>query len=232
MSKEKNTIDIIDGTLEAVKNIFTQFSDVLKTAKNELITLEKDKSLLSNDKQQLEGEKDQLEEEKIKLESVKNKLEQDKNQLEQDKKKLEEETKKLEKEKQERDQKIGTLTEEQMKLLDEYEKLKVELKKFVKIAEEQEEAEYNFDRIKALLSIYRVLLEEIWQGQPHFRILLTLHGDKEEMSREEIKTTTGISGAMVLRAIHELANVHLLEYDEDKGMVKLKKRMFEKKSII
>ncbi|MBA7668473.1 hypothetical protein ES703_76585 [subsurface metagenome] len=232
MSKEKNTIDIIDGTLEAVKNIFTQFSDVLKTAKNELITLEKDKSLLSNDKQQLEGEKDQLEEEKIKLESVKNKLEQDKNQLEQDKKKLEEETKKLEKEKQERDQKIGTLTEEQMKLLDEYEKLKVELKKFVKIAEEQEEAEFNFDRIKALLSIYRVLLEEIWQGQPHFRILLTLHGDKEEMSREEIKTTTGISGAMVLRAIHELANVHLLEYDEDKGMVKLKKRMFEKKSII
>ncbi len=59
MSKEKNTLDIIDGTLEAVKNIFTQFTDVLKTAKNELITLEKDKSLLSNDKQQLEGEKDQ-----------------------------------------------------------------------------------------------------------------------------------------------------------------------------
>ncbi len=232
MSKEKNTLDIIDGTLEAVKNIFTQFTDVLKTAKNELITLEKDKSLLSNDKQQLEGEKDQLEEEKIKLESVKKKLEQDKIQLEQDKRKLEEETKQLEKEKQERDQKIGILTEEQMKLLDEYEKLKVELKKFVKIAEEQEEAEFNFDRIKALLSIYRVLLEEIWQGQPHFRILLTLHGDKEEMSREEIKTTTGISGAMVLRAIHELANVYLLEYDEDKDMVKLKKRMFEKKLII
>ena len=231
MSEEKNTIDIIDGTLEAVKNIFTQFSDVLKTAKNELITLEKDKSLLSNDKQKLEGEKDQLEEEKTKLEYVKKKLEQDKIQLKQDKKKLEEETKQLEKEKQERDQKIGTLTEEQMKLLDEYEKLKVELKKFAKIAEEQEESEFNFDRIKALLSIYMVLLEEIWQGQPHFRILLTLHGDKEEMSREEIKTTTGISGAMVLRAIHELANVHLLEYDEDKGFVKLKKRMFEKKAL-
>jgi len=231
MSKEKNTLDIIDGTLEAVKNIFTQFTDVLKTAKNELITLEKDKSLLSNDKQQLEGDKDQLEEEKIKLESVKKKLEQDKIQLEQDKRKLEEETKQLEKEKQERDQKIGILTEEQMKLLDEYEKLKVELKKFAKIAEEQEEAEFNFDRIKALLSIYMVLLEEIWQGQPHFRILLTLHGDKEEMSREEIKTTTGISGAMVLRAIHELANVHLIEYDENKGFVKLKKRMFEKKAL-
>jgi len=231
MSEEKNILDIIDETLEAVKNIFTQFTDALKIAKNELISLEKDKSILSNDKQKLEREKDQLEEEKTKLESVKKKLEQDKIQLEQDKKKLEEETKQLEEEKQERDQKIGILTEEQMKLLDEYENLKVELKKFAKVAEEHEEDEFNFERIKALLSIYRVLLEEIWQGQPHFRILLTLHGDKEEMLREEIKTTTGISGAMVLRAIHELANVHLLEYDEDKGIVKLKKRMFEKKTL-
>ncbi len=76
-----------------------------------------------------------------------------------------------------------------------------------------------------------LLIEEIWSGQPHYRILLTLHGDKEKMSREQIKNTTGIAGAMVLRAVHELAKIGVLEYDEDTAIVTLKKRLFSKKSL-
>jgi seryl-tRNA synthetase len=151
--------------------------------------------------------------------------------LEEHQKQLEEETMKLEKEKQERDQKIGAMSEEQMKLLDEYEVLKVELQKFAQASEDQEEMEFNFDRIQALLSIYRVLIEEIWQGQPAYKILETLHGEKEEMSRDEIKNTTGIGGAFVLRAVQELAKVGLLEYNEDTGTAKLKKRLFPKKAL-
>jgi hypothetical protein len=152
-------------------------------------------------------------------------------QLEVDKRKLEEETAKLEEEKQERDQKIGTLTEEQVKLLDEYQKVKVELQKFMKAAAEAEEAEFNFERVRALLSIYTVLVSEIWEGQPHYRILEVLHGEKESMSREEIKNTTGISGAFVLRAVQELAKVELVEYDMDTSTVKLIKRLFPKKAL-
>ena len=63
-----------------------------------------------------------------------------------------------------------------MKLLDEYQKVKVELQKFMEAAAEAESAEFNFERVRALLSIYTVLVSEIWQGQPHYRILLTLHG--------------------------------------------------------
>ena len=129
------------------------------------------------------------------------------------------------------DQKIGSLTEEQQRLLGEYESLKVELKKLAKVAEEAEETEFNFERIKALLTIYAVLIEEIWQGQPHYRILLVLHGDKEEMSREEIKKTTGISGAFVLRAVQELAKVDLVEYNEDTSTVKLKRRLFKREEL-
>ncbi|MFX0188600.1 MAG: coiled-coil domain-containing protein [Candidatus Hodarchaeota archaeon] len=167
----------------------------------------------------------------IEIRNERDKLEREKTQLELDKKKLEQETKKLAKEKQERDEKIGEMTEEQMRLLDEYKKVKEELRKFARIAAEMEEQELDFDRIQALLSIYTVLLEKIFQGQPHFRILLTLHGDKEEMSREEIKNTTGIQGAMVLRAVQELDKVDLVDYDIETNLAKLKKRLFPKKSI-
>ncbi len=200
---EKNTLKIIDGTLRSVEDNFRQFIDVLETAKNELINFEDATKML-------ETEKIALEREKVKLELEKQKLEA---------------------EKAEKEQKIGELTSEQLRLLDEYKNLKIELKKFMKIAQDQEESEYNFERIKALLSITMLLIQEIWQGQPHYRILLTLHGDKEEMTREEIKNTTGISGAMVLRAVHELANIDVLEYDEEKSLVKLKRRLFAKKAL-
>ena len=224
MSEEKSTLNIIDKTLRDVETNFKIFIDVLESARKELIELENDKLSLSNEKEILEAEK-------IQLENEKSKLEVEKKQLERDKITLEEETKKLAKEKQERDQKIGAMTEEQMKLLDEYKKVKVELQKFMKAAAEAEEAEFNFERIRALLSIYAALVSEIWQGQPHYRILYTLHGDKEKMTREELKNTTGIGGAYILHSVQELAKVGLLEYDMDTGTAKLKKRLFPKKAI-
>lgn len=224
MSNEDKTLNIIDETIQAAEASFKDFIDVLETSRTALINLETDKVELSKEKEKLELEKKQLEE-------AKNKLESEKKLLETEKKKLEEETKKLELEKEERDQKIGSLTEEQMKLLDEYQKVKVELEKFMKVAEEAGEAEYNFERVRALLSIYSVLVSEIWQGQPHYRILMTLHGEKEEMTREQIKTTTGIGGAFVLHSVQELAKVGLVEYDMDTSTVKLIKRLFPKKAL-
>ncbi len=207
MSGEKTTTEILDDTIKAVENII----EVLNTAKKELI--------------ELENEKEKLETEKKGLEIATRKLAEAKNQLE-------EETKQLSKDKQERDEKIGAMTEEQMKLLKEYEKVKEELSKFAKLAEEAESQELNFERIQALLSIFRVLVEKIWQGQPHYKILLVLHGDKESMTREELKNTTGIGGAYILRAVQELANVDLVEHDIDTGTVTLKKRLYSKEALV
>lgn len=217
MSEKKNASEIIENSLRSVEDNFKQFIEVLETAKTELITLEKDKDQLSRDKKTLEAEKIQLEQVKAKLEK--------------DKQTLEEETKKLELEKQERDQKIGTMTEEQKRLLKEYEKVKIELSKFAKLAEEAESHELDFERITALLSIFRVLVEKIWQGQPHYRILMTLHGDKETMTREELKNTTGIGGAYILRAVQELANVELVDHDIDTSEVTLRQRLYSKKAL-
>ncbi len=224
MSDEKKTLSAIDETIQVAETNFREFINVLESSRTELVKLEKDKKELSQEKEKLENEKGQLESEKSSLEA-------EKKQLELDKMKLEEATEKLEREKQERDQKIGDLTGEQMKLLDEYKNVKVELQKFMTSAEEAEHAEFNFEKIRSLLSIYSVLVSEIWQGQPHYRILKILHGDKETMSRDEIKNTTGISGAFVLRAVQELAKVDLVEYDMDTQMVRLKKRLFEKKAL-
>jgi chromosome segregation ATPase len=224
MEDEEKTLNVIDETIRAAEASFKEFIEVLETSRTALLHLEGDKTELSKAKETLENEKVQLEEEK-------NKLETEKERLETEKIKLEEATKKLEIEKQERDRKIGSLTEEQMKLLDEYQKVKVELSKFMKVAEEAENAEFNFEKARALLSIYTVLVSEIWQGQPHYRILLTLHGDKEEMTRDEIKTTTGIGGAFVLRSVQELAKAGLVEYDMETGTAKLKERLFPKKAL-
>jgi chromosome segregation ATPase len=224
MGEEEKTLSALDKTIQAAESSFKEFIEVLETSRTALLKLESDKVELSKEKEKLEKEKGFLEQEKTSLENEKQQLEIDKN-------KLEEETKKLEVEKQEKDQKIGSLTQEQMKLLDEYQKVKVELSKFMKVAEEAEEAEYNFERVRALLSIYTVLVSEIWAGQAHYRILLTLHGDKEVMTRDELKTTLGIGGAFVLHSVQELAKVGLVEYDMDTHTVKLKERLFPKKAL-
>jgi chromosome segregation ATPase len=217
MSEKKNASEIIENSLRSVEDNFKQFIEVLETAKTELITLEKDKEQLSRDKTTLETEKLQLEQEKAKLEE--------------DKQILEKATHSLELDKQERDQKIGTMTEEQKRLLKEYEKVKVELSKFAKLAEEAESHEFDFERITALLSIFRVLVEKIWQGQPHYRILMVLHGEKETMTRDELKNTTGIGGAYILRAVQELANVELVDHDIETSQVSLRTRLYSKKAL-
>ncbi|NVM45293.1 MAG: hypothetical protein HWN79_10280 [Candidatus Lokiarchaeota archaeon] len=217
MSEKKNASEIIENSLRSVEDNFKQFIEVLETAKTELITLEKDKEQLSRDKKTLEEEKVQLEQEKAKLEK--------------DKQILEHETQKLELEKQERDKKIGTMTEEQKRLLKEYENVKIELAKFAKLAEEAESQDLDFERITALLSIFRVLVEKIWQGQAHYRILMTLHGEKETMTRDELKNTTGIGGAYILRAVQELANVELVDHDIDTSQVTLRQRLYSKKAL-
>jgi len=224
MSDDEKTLNILDKTIQAAKSSFKEFIEVLETSRMALLKLENDKEELSKEKVTLENEKKLLEEEK-------NKLESEKQNLEKEKKKLEDATKKLELEKRERDQKIGSLTEEQMKLLDEYQKVKIELSKFMKAAEEAEEAEYNFERVRALLSIYTVLVSEIWAGQPHYRILLTLHGNKEVMTRDELKTTLGIGGAFVLHSVQELAKAGLVDYDMETSTVKLRNRLFPKKAL-
>jgi hypothetical protein len=122
--------------------------------------------------------------------------------------------------------KVSALTEEQRDILEHYAEIEGELKKFSGLVVQFDEKELKFDDVKAMLSIFTTLLEKIFQGQPHARILYALHGEASSMTRDKLKNTTGISGAMVLRAIHELAKADLVTYDEDTGLVTLVQRIY------
>lgn len=221
IDKLDKAISTITDTDKNLSRIFSEIASILADTKKSLAELEKQKVDLEHEKDALKLETNDLQEQKDKLDGEKSLLESEKLQLELN-------TKKLEREKRERDAKIGELTGNQKKLLDEYDILKKDLRKFQELAADAEDQEFNFEEIQNLLRIYMVLLEEIWQGKPHYKILYLLHGDKEELNKDDIKGATGIAGAMVLRAIHELAGSNLIIYNEDTGMVKLTKRMFPK----
>jgi DNA repair exonuclease SbcCD ATPase subunit len=140
---------------------------------------------------------------------------------------LEDEKKRLEKIKEEQEREISGLTNDQMKLLKEYEQVKEELEKFTKIA--SGDGEITIDNMKSTLAIYRVLLEEIWQSQPHYRVLYLLHGDAEEMDVEQLKGASGVSGAMILHACHELAKKDLITFDIETKRAKLVRRLFPRR---
>lgn len=141
---------------------------------------------------------------------------------------LDKERKLLEEEKRKKEETISQLTDEQKDILERYAEIEGQLKKFSSIVRqfEEKEKEFKFEDVKAMLGIFTVLLEKIFQGQPHARILYTLHGGTSDMSRDQLKNATGISGAMVLRAVHELDKANLVQYNEDTGMVKLVVRIY------
>lgn len=147
-------------------------------------------------------------------------LEQQKTILEDQKIELEEKAKKQE-------QEISGLTQDQMQLLKEYEGVKGELEKITRMA--SGEGEFRIEDMRATLSIYRVLLEEVYSSQPHFKVLFLLHGDADEMTIDQLKGASGIGGVMILRTVHDLNRANLIKFNEDTHTAKLVKRFFPKR---
>jgi chromosome segregation ATPase len=79
--------------------------------------------------------------------------------------------------------------------------------------------------VSDLLGIYIVLLETVFYGKPHARILYTLHDIKKPITRKNLADSSGIMPAQVLKAIHDLANENLVSYNEDNQQVTLKKEI-------
>lgn len=77
--------------------------------------------------------------------------------------------------------------------------------------------------VSDLLAIYITLIETVFYGKPHARILYTLHDVKTAIPRKNIQTSTGIMPAAVLKAVHDLANADLVKYDEESQEVELTK---------
>ncbi len=77
--------------------------------------------------------------------------------------------------------------------------------------------------VSDLLAIYITLIETVFYGKPHARILYTLHDVKTAITRKNIQSSTGIQPAAVLKAVHDLVAAELVSYDEDSQEVNLTK---------
>ncbi len=89
---------------------------------------------------------------------------------------------------------------------------------------EKEKLQEKVD-VSDLLAIYIILIENIFGGKPHARVLYTLHNTKTAITRKNIESSTGIMATAVMKAIHDLRNADLVSYDDDTQEVKLTKEI-------
>ena len=82
--------------------------------------------------------------------------------------------------------------------------------------------------VSDLLAIYITLIETVFYGKPHARILYTLHDVKTAIPRKNLVSSTGIQPAAVLKAVHDLANADLVSYDDETQEAKLTKDILRK----
>ncbi|MHA1754043.1 MAG: hypothetical protein ACTSYR_00810 [Candidatus Odinarchaeia archaeon] len=127
----------------------------------------------------------------------------------------------------EKDSQILKLKEENDKLNSELKAIQEQLNNISKLYKELSKERKEELNVKELLSIYVVLLEEVFDARPHAKILYLLHGGKNKISREALTKATGFQPAVVLHSLHDLNNAGLLEFDYENDFVTLKKRIYE-----
>jgi SMC interacting uncharacterized protein involved in chromosome segregation len=74
-----------------------------------------------------------------------------------------------------------------------------------------------------LLAIYITLIETVFYGKPHAKILYTLHDVKTAITRKNIASGSGIMPAVVRKAVYDLANADLVKVNEESDEVTLTK---------
>lgn len=82
--------------------------------------------------------------------------------------------------------------------------------------------------VSDLLAIYITLIETVFYGKPHARILYTLHDVKTAITRKNIASSSGIMPAVVRKAVYDLASADLVKIDEDSDEVTLTKNILRR----
>ncbi|MFW9995602.1 MAG: hypothetical protein ACFFD4_26425 [Candidatus Odinarchaeota archaeon] len=148
-------------------------------------------------------------------------------QMEQKLTKMAEEINQKEQQLVDREKELETQSQTSEKLKAQYEAVEQELARISSLYSEASGKQEDISHVKEILSIYITLLEKVFEGKPHAKILFLLHGEKNTMTREELKMSTGFTPAVVLRSIHELRNAELIDFDEEKDSITLKARIYE-----
>ncbi|MHA1215470.1 MAG: hypothetical protein ACTSPG_09230 [Candidatus Hodarchaeales archaeon] len=157
------------------------------------------------------------------IERIKNTIVTLKEELEEKERLIKEKEKLLE----ERETKLNEAQLAQQQLEFDYMSLENEFRKVSELFNEMSTQQETSLDVRQLLTIYIALLEKVFSGKPHAKILWLLHGDKNEMTREELTKATGFSAAIVLHSLHELNRAELIKYDEEEGKAILVNKIYE-----
>lgn len=125
----------------------------------------------------------------------------------------------------EKDKLISSLQDENKHIKEELKSINDQLNSISKLYQEISKEKQDTVNIRDLLSIYIILLEEVFYGRPHAKILYLLHGGKNVIGKDALTKATGFQPAVVLHSIHDLQNAGLVELDES-GLVTLKKKLY------
>ena len=126
----------------------------------------------------------------------------------------------------EENKKASEIMEENQRLKAELDEINKQLSKISSMYQEISKKKEDVKNVRKLLSIYITLLENVFYGKPHARVLWMLHGDVKEMKRSQIVEASAFQPAVVKKAIFDLANAGLVEYNVEKDTVKLKHKIF------
>ncbi len=117
-----------------------------------------------------------------------------------------------------KDEKINAIIAERDELRAEMDQINSQLQKVSELyretSAEKEKLAEKVD-VSDLLAIYIVLIENIFGGKPHARVLYTLHNAKSAVTRKNLISSTGIMPTAVTKAIHDLRNADLVKFDEE-----------------
>lgn len=189
---------LIDNTLNQVKNNFQSITNQLKEKDEELQGL---KTELENLNKKIGEQKQEIETLTKDLETAKEKSSRS-----------EEEIQKMEKENIEMKRELSGIQEQLSKISEMYREL----------SHKKDEA---ID-VRELLTIYITLLEQVFAGMPHAKVLWLLHGAKSTLNRNELTKTAGVQPAVILKSIHDLQQAKLVQYDMNSQDVKLLRKLY------
>ncbi len=135
------------------------------------------------------------------------------------------EKKAVEKHIEELEKNISNLTTENEVILHERDVLADELQRVANLYKEMTGRQANDEEIKEVLNIYITLMEEVFAGKSHFKVLSIIHGEKETWTSAELVKSTGITELNLRTVLGDLVRANMIVYDEENATIKLLKRI-------
>lgn len=140
--------------------------------------------------------------------------------------KLENELTEVKKELKQAQKKAKSISKERNTAEEKLAEMEKEMEELSSVYEELRKQKITKIDLQEVMKLYILLTEQVLHGNAHIRILTLLHGKKDKMTKEELSKATGILPAETLKAIFDLRNNGLVNYDIETNEVSLVRKIF------